>query len=181
MANRDIHKFTVQEALHVGLPRLIEATVTISASDNDDNDTAFNWVEIPNASRANGDAIKLVSASIYDPGVSIASYELFFARGSGSSGTAPTADQQIGAADTAPDITAAEGTTIVICGSVPLNLDHAEGLTTASVVTASNINLIMSPASDSSSLYVGGVYRSEPADNSTSGNTSATLYLGFEG
>ena len=186
MANRKwpdagIHTYSVQEATHSLIPRLIKVNPTISATDNDDNDLAFNWVEIPNASLINGRPTQLVSVSCWDPGVSIASFELYFARGAGDSGTAPTAAQRIGAADTAPDITAAEGSAIVICGSMPLTLDNAEGLTTGSVATASNINLIMAPAANSTSLYVGGVYRSEPADNSSSGNTSMDMYFGFVG
>jgi hypothetical protein len=179
--NKGIYTYTVQEAANAILPRLIKVNPTISATDNDDNDMAFEWVEIPNASLIEGKPVRLISASCWDPGVSIASFELFFCRGSGSSGTAPTTAQGIGVADTAPDITAAEGSAIVICGSLPLTLDNAEGLTAGSVATATNINLIMSPAAKSTSLYVGGVYRSEPADNSSSGNTSMDLYLGFEG
>jgi len=179
--NNGIHTYSVQEALNVALPRLIKVNPTISATDNDDNDMAFEWVEIANAGLVKGKPIRLVSVSCWDPGVSVASFELYFARGSGGSGTAPTGAQGIGAADTAPDITAAEGSAIVICGSMPLTLDFAEGLTTGSVATASNINLIMAPAENSTSLYVGGVYRSEPADNSSSGNTSMDMYFGFEG
>ena len=185
MANRNkgIHTYTVQEATNVLLPRLIKVTPTIVADDNADNDVAFNWAEVSNASLVNGRAIKLVSASIYDPGVSLGSIELYFARGSGSSGTAPTTAQNLqdGAAGSdVVDMIATEGTAIAICGSVLLTYDDAVGLILAGVLTASNINLIMAPASDSTSLYVGGVYRSDPADN-TAGNTSMDIYLGFEG
>ena len=180
-SNKGIHTYSVQEATNVLLPRLIKVNPTISDTDNDDNDLAFDWVEIPNASLVVGKPVKLVSISCWDPGVSLGSFELFFCKGSGDAGTAPTAAQRIGAADTAPDITAAEGSAIVICGSLPLTLDNAEGLTTGSVATAANINLIMAPATNSTSLYVGGVYRNNPGDNSSSGNTSMDMYLGFEG
>ena len=78
MANRDkgIHTYTVQEATNVILPRLIKVNPTISATDNDDNDMAFEWVEIPNASLVEGKPVKLVSISCWDPGVSIASFDM---------------------------------------------------------------------------------------------------------
>tara|TARA_R100001594_G_scaffold27767_1_gene52729 strand:- start:3135 stop:3698 length:564 start_codon:yes stop_codon:yes gene_type:complete len=178
-----IHTYSVQEAAHSNIPRLIKVVPTIVADDNADNDVCFNWIEIPKASLVKGRAIKLVSASIYDPGVALGNIELYFARGSGDSGTAPTTAQNLqdGAAGSAVvDITAAEGTAIAVCGSVLLSYDDTVGLVLAGVLTATNINLIMAPASDSTSLYVGGVYRSNPADNS-GGNTTMDVYLGFEG
>jgi hypothetical protein len=179
MAN--LHSYTVQESNNLIIPRLVEVTLTMSASDNDDNDVAFNWATISNASLRNGEATKLVSAVLYDPGVSLPTdYELFFCRGGDAAGSIPGASLRIGAADTAPDISAAEASAIFVCGSLALTQDHAESLTTAGVTTAKDINLIMSPASSSTDLHVAGVYRSNPADNS-GGNTSATLYLGFEG
>ena len=182
-SNKGIHTYSVQEATNVLLPRLVKVTGTMVADDNADDDVCFNWVEIANASLTVGKPIKLVSAVIYDPGVSLGNIELYFARGSGDSGTAPTTAQNLqdGAAGSdVVDMTAAEGTAIAICGSVLLTYDDAVGLILAGVLTASNINLIMAPASDSTSLYVGGVYRSDPADNS-GGNTSMDIYLGFEG
>ena len=47
-------------------------------------------------------------------------------------------------------------------------------------MTASDINLVMAPASTSKDLYVSGFWRSNPADNS-GGNTTITMYFGFEG
>ena len=86
-----IHKYTVQESTNLLVPRLIEVTPTIVADDNADNDVAFNWTKISNASIRAGEATKLVSVSIYDPGVSLGDFELFFCRGSGTDGTAPGA------------------------------------------------------------------------------------------
>ena len=164
--------------------RLIEVTGTMVADDNADNDVCFNWVEIPNATSYNGAASKLVSVAIYDPGVSLGNLELFFCRGATASGTAPTTAQGLindgTAGSAATDITAAEGTAIVVCGSVPVSYDNAEGLITAGLSTANNVNLVMASAASSRSLYVSALWRSNPADNSSSGNTSIVLYLGFE-
>ena len=180
--NRGIHTYTVQEGVNVALPRLINITPTIVADDNADNDVAFNWTEIPNASLTNGRATKLVSVGILDPNVSLASLDLFFCRGAGSAGTAPTAAQNLqdGAAGSAVvDITAAEALEIVICGNVSMPVDEG-GLILASTITKGNINLIMAPAANSTSLYVGGVWRSNPADIS-GGVAYMEMYLGFEG
>ena len=164
--------------------KLIKVVPTMVADNNADNDVAFNWVVIPSVSSSNGNPVKLVSVAIYDPGVSLGNLELYFCRGAGASGTAPTTAQGLindgTAGSAATDITAAEGTTIVICGSVLITHDDAAGLITAGVSTASNINLIMSPASSSTGLYVSGLWRSDPADNSSSGNTTMDIYLGFE-
>jgi hypothetical protein len=167
------------------LPRLIKVSGTMVADDNADDDVCFNWVEIENASLVKGRPVKLVSAVIYDPGVSLGNIELYFARGSGTIGTAPTTDQNLKdggvAGSAAADIIATEATAILVCGSVLVSLDDAAGLLTCGVATASNINLILAPASESTSLYVGGMWRSDPTDNSSSGNTNIDILLGFEG
>ena len=180
---RGTQHFTVAESNNLMVPRLVEATATIVADDNADNDVAFNWVELPNVTLYPGDPAKLVSAVIYDPGVSLANIELFFCRGSGDDGTAPTTAQNLqdGADGSAvADITAAEGTAIVICGSCILKNGDATGLLTCGVAIKESMNLVRAPAVYSTSLYVAGMYRGEPADNS-GGNTTMTLYLGFEG
>jgi hypothetical protein len=177
--NRGIHQYTVQEATNSSLPRLIEVTGTMSATDNDDNDMAFNWVEIPNVSLQKGRPVRLVSVQCLDPGVGLASMQLVFCRGSGTAGTAPTTAQRLGVADTAPDITAAEAEAIVVCGNLSLARAFAEGLTTSGVFAVTDgLPMVIAPASESTSLYVGGIYRSEPA---SSANTSINLFFGFEG
>ena len=164
--------------------KLIKVVPTMVADNNADNDVAFNWITIPSVSSSNGSPIKLVSVTIYDPGVSLGNLELYFCRGAGASGTAPTTAQGLindgTAGSAATDITAAEGTAIVVCGSVPVSYDNAEGLITAGLSTANNVNLVMASAASSRSLYVSALWRSNPADNSSSGNTSIVLYLGFE-
>ena len=183
-SNKGIHTYSVQEATNVLLPRLVKVTGTMVADDNADDDVCFNWVEIANASLTVGKPIKLVSAVIYDPGVSLGNIELYFARGSGDSGTAPTTVQNLddgAAGSVVADITAAEATAIVVCGSVLVSLADAAGLLTCGVATASNIGLVMAPAANSTSLYVGGMWRSNPTDNSSSGNTDIDIFLGFEG
>ena len=179
MANRDIHKFSVQEALHVGLPRLIKINPTQVAADADDNDVIFNWTELPSVSRANGDAVKLVSVGILDSDDTVADIELVFCRGAGDDGTAPTAAQALGTANDVVAITAAETLEIEICGSVPITRSEGD-LLTALVITKTNINLIMQPQANSSSLYVAGIWRgADPAV--TASASSMNLYLGFEG
>ena len=84
---RSIQRFTVQESTNIVLPRLINVTPTIVADDNADNDVAFNWTKIENASTLEGHPTKLVSVAILDPNVALAGIDLFFCRGSGSSGT----------------------------------------------------------------------------------------------
>ena len=179
---RSIQRFTVQESTNIVLPRLINVTPTIVADDNADNDVAFNWTKIENASTLEGHPTKLVSVAILDPNVALAGLYLFFCRGAGSSGTAPTTAQNLqdaAAGSDAVDISAAEALAIVVCGNVSMPVDEGS-LILASTITKGNINLIMAPASSSRDLYVGGVWRSEPADIS-GGVAYVEMYLGFEG
>ena len=180
--DRGYQRFTVQESTNIILPRLINVTPVIVADDNADNDVAFNWTKVTGASLTKGHPTKLVSAAILDPNVALAGIDLFFCRGSGIDGTAPTTAQNLqdGAAGSAVvDITAAEALAIVVCGNVSMPVDEGS-LILASTVTKGNINLIMSPAQNSRDLYVAGVWRSEPADI-TGGVAYIEMYLGFEG
>ena len=191
MANKDrsMQRFTVQESTNILLPRLIKVSPTIVADDNADDDVAFNWTKIENASTLEGHPTKLKSVVMLDPTVGLADIDLIFCRGAGADGTAPTTAQNLqdGAdGSAAVDITAAEAVAINICGSCKLVTSstnantHESNLLTCQVLSRSDINLIMAPASNSRDLYVGGIWRQEPADQS-GGLTYIDLYLGFEG
>ena len=92
MAN-SINKLTVQEATNAALRRVIKVQPTITLDDNADNDVAFDWTEIPNASPGNGVAVMLNSIFILNGNDVADVMELVFCRGGDSSGTAPTAAQ----------------------------------------------------------------------------------------
>ena len=177
--NRGIHSFSVQEATNVILPRLIKINPTQVAADADDNDVIFNWTELSGASIVKGRATKLVSVGILDSDDTVADIELVFCRGAGNDGTAPTAAQALGTANDVVAITAAETLEIEVCGSVPITRSEGD-LLTALVITKTNINLIMQPQANSTSLYVAGIWRgADPAV--TASATSMNLYFGFEG
>ena len=177
--NRGLQTYTVQEATNVALPRIIKITPTQVAADADENDVIFGWTELSGASLGNGRATKLVSVGILDSDDTVADIELVFCRGAGDDGTAPTAAQALGTANDVVAITAAETLEVEICGSVPITRSEGD-LLTALVITKTNINLIMQPQKNSSSLYVAGIWRNaNPAV--TASATSMNLYLGFEG
>ena len=178
-SNKGIHTYSVQEATNVLLPRMIKINPTQVAADADDNDVIFDWTELSGASLANGRATRLVSVGILDSDDSAAGVELVFCRGEGDSGTAPTAAQALGTANDVVNITAAETLEVEICGSVPITRSEGD-LLTALVLTKTNINLIMQPQKNSTSLYVAGIWRgANPAV--TGSATSMNLYFGFEG
>ena len=106
---------------------------------------------------------------------------MWFCRGSDAAGTAPTAAQGLiggaGAGSAVVDITAVEAQAIEICGNVQMTLSEGD-LLTALGITKSNIGLVMSPRSNSNTLYVGGIWRGEPA--ATGGTGTLDMYLGFE-
>ena len=177
--NKGIYSYTVQEATNLALGRVIKINPTQVAADADDNDVIFNWTELANASIANGRATKLVSVGILDSDNTVADIELVFCRGEGDTGTAPTAAQALGTANDVVAITAAETLEVEICGSVPITRSEGD-LLTALVITKTNINLIMQPQKNSTSLYVAGIWRgANPAE--TASATSMNLYFGFEG
>ena len=168
---------------NIVLPRVIKIQPTMTADDNADNDVAFDWTEIADASSYIGKATKLVSVAILDADDSNADFELVFCRGVGDHGVAPTSAQGLiadaVAGSAVPDITAAIAQTIGICGKV--NITRTEGdLLTAYIVSAANVNLIMQPQAKSSSLYVGGIWRGANPD-ATGATGSLDIYLGFEG
>ena len=158
------------------LRRVVKIQPTITADDNDDNHTAFNWTEIPGACSEKGVATMLQSVGILDADDSGAPLELVFSVGQ-SDGSAPSGAQKLGHSSSVVDITAAEAQAVQICGSVQMTL--AEGdLLTAQVITKTNIGLVMQPHVTSDSLYVSGVWRGDPA--TTGATDSLDIYLGFE-
>ena len=178
-SNKGIHTYSVQEATNVLLPRMIKINPTQVVANADENDVIFDWTELSGASLANGRATKLVSVGILDSDDTVADIELVFCRGAGDPGTAPTAAQALGTANDVVNITAAETLEIEICGNVVVGLDEGD-LILAYVLAKYDINLIMQPQKNSTSLYVAGIWRgADPA--ATGSATSMNLYFGFEG
>jgi hypothetical protein len=171
----------------MGTPyKIIKIQPAVTAADNDDNDVVFDWTEIPNFSSGRGMAALLESVALMDrndTGPGSVSFDLFFCRGSyvNNTASAPTSAQRLGAADAVVDITGAEAKAIEICGHI--NMTSTEGdLLTGSVVTKSNIGLVLEPHPGSTSIYVAGVYRFNPADTSTGSDATDGLdfYFGFK-
>ena len=166
------------------LNRVIKVQPTMTADDNADNDVAFDWTSFTLGHELGVGAIlqSVVILNGYDTADVI---ELVFCRGGDSSGTAPTSAQGLiggaGTGSAAVDITQAETQAIEICGNVNIVAgDYAEGdLLTSLIATKSNIGLVLSPRSLSKVLYIGGIWRSEPASMSETGLLD--IYLGFEG
>ena len=183
MATNGLHKYTVQEAVNVSLKRVIKVQPTITLDDNDDNHIAFNWTEIPGAFSGKGTAATLNSIVILNGNDIADVLELVFCRGGDDDGTAPTAAQKLGTGSAVVDITQAETQEIEICGHVNIvSGDYVEGdLLTALIGQKTDIGLIMSPRPNSTSLYVGGIWRSDPADASSYSVGVMDIYFGFEG
>jgi hypothetical protein len=158
------------------LRRVIKIQPTIAADDNDDNHVAFNWTTIPGACSEKGVATMLQSVGVLDADDSGAPLELIFAVGQ-TDGSAPSGAQKLGHSSAAIDITAAEAQAVQICGNVQLTLTEGD-ITTAQVITATNIGLVMQPHVTSDALYVAGIWRGDPA--STGATDSLDIYLGFE-
>jgi hypothetical protein len=185
MAN--LHDFSVQETTNLSLKRVIKVSPTFTADDNADNDVAFDWTEIPGAFLGRGIGATLNSIFILNGYDRQDILELVFCRGGDADGTAPTAAQGlIGGATTGSagvDITQAETQEIEICGHVNIVAgDYVEGdLLTALNAQKTNLGLVMAPRSNSTSLYVGGIWRYDPADNTSLGTNLMDIYFGFEG
>ena len=180
MAN-DLHKYTVQESTNiVACPRLIDVDCTTTATDHDINDVIFNWTEVSNIARSKGDAIELISASALLPGgmgETLGTVQLVFARGIGDTGTEPA---EFGALNGPVDITREEAQAAKICGSCIIGGEEDFLiLTNISSNEQGGLRLIMAPATQSTSLWVAGVARAEPAAAFT--DTTINLYLGIYG
>ena len=158
------------------LRRVVKVQPTVAADDNDDNHVAFNWTEIPNACSEKGVATMLQSIGILDADDSGAPLELIFAVGQ-TDGSAPSGGQKLNHPSSVVNITAAETQEVQICGRVQMTLTEGD-LLTAQIITKTNIGLIMQPHATSASLYVGGVWRGDPA--STGAVDTLDIYLGFE-
>ena len=153
---------------------------TVTAADNDDNDVVFDWTEITNNSSPMGKAVKLESACILDMNDGAQPIDLFFCRGSisGVTPAAPTSGQQLGAADAVVDITVAEALAVDVFGHVSITI--AEGdILTGTVLTKTNIGLVMQPHPYTNNLYVAGVWRGDPATAGGGAVTNMQVYLGF--
>ena len=75
------------------LKRVIKVQPTMTADDNDIDDVAFDWTEVPYMANDNGQATMLQSVMILDADDSLATMELVFCRGAGDGATAPTSAQ----------------------------------------------------------------------------------------
>ena len=166
--------------------KIIKIQPAVTAADNADNDVIFDWTEIPNFSSGRGMGALLESVALMDrndTGPGSVSFDLYFCRGSyvNNTASAPTSAQRLGAADAVVDISGAEAKAIEVCGHI--NMTSTEGdLLTGSVVTKSNIGLVLEPHPGSTSIYVAGVYRFNPADTSTGSDATDGLdfYFGFK-
>ena len=163
------------------LKRVIKVQPTMTADDNADNDVAFDWTAISDFSTEKGLASTLQSVAILDADDSAAALELVFCIGSDVDGTAPTAAQGLidgsGAGSAAIDITAAEAQAVQMCGNIQMTLSEGDFIT-AYGITKSNIGLVLQPASNSKTIYIGGIWRGEPA--ATGATASLDIYLGLE-
>ena len=153
---------------------------TVTAADNDDNDVAFDWTEITNNSSITGQAVKLESACVLDMNDGAAPMDLFFCRGSNSGITpaAPTSGQQLGAADAVVDITVAEALAVDVFGHISMTVSEGDILT-GTVLTKTNIGLVMQPHPHTNNLYVAGVWRGDPDTAGSGAVTNMQVYLGF--
>ena len=180
---RAIQKFSVKESVNLSLKRVIKVQPTFTADDNDDNHVAFGWTEIPGAFSGQGVAATLNSIFVLNGMNRQDVIELVFCGGSSDSGTAPTVAQILGVGSAVVDITQAETQEVGICGHVNIVAgDYVEGnLLTAVMAQKTGIGLVMSPKADSTSLYVGGIWRYDPADNTSLGTNLMDIYFGCEG
>ena len=166
--------------------KIIKIQPAVTAADNADNDVMFNWTELANFTNTRGVGALLQSVALMDrndAGPASVSFDLYFCRGSITSNVsaAPTSAQRLGAVDDVVDISGAEAKAIEVCGHI--NMTSTEGdLLTGSVVTKSNIGLVLEPHPGSTSIYVAGVYRFNPADTSTGSDATDGLdfYFGFK-
>ena len=166
--------------------RVIKLQPTFVADDNEDNDVAFDWIELSDAASDNGRASTLNSIFILNGYDEAAVMEIVFCRGVGASGTAPTSAQGltdgVGTGSAVIDTTQPETQAIQICGRVLMTADDwAEGdLLISRMASKTNIGLVMSPSLNSTSLYVGAIWRYEPASGASKGTQLMDFYFGFE-
>ena len=160
--------------------RVIKVQPTFTADDNDDKHVAFIWTEIPTAFSSKGQASTLNSIFILN-GYDVAHVlELVFATGD-AAGDLDLATARLGTGSAVVDITQAESAAIGICGHVNVVAgDYVEGdLLTALIAQKTGINLTIAPSLNSTKLYVGGIWRGDPADMSSLSTTLMDIYFGF--
>ena len=61
-----------------------------------------------------------------------------------------------------------------------INIDVEGDLLTATLAQKTGIGLVLGPRANSTSLYVGGIWRYDPADNSSLATGLVDFYFGFE-
>ena len=159
------------------LRRVVKIQPTMTADDNADNDVAFNWTKIEGACSEKGLATMLQSVAILDADDAAAPLELVFCKGRDEVGTQPAGAQALGTASAAVDITGAEAQAVDLCGSIQMTLSEGD-LINAQVITKTNIGLILQPGTGTDAIFVGGIWRGDPA--STGATDSMDIYFGFE-
>ena len=163
---------------------VIKITPTLVDDDNADNDVAFNWTELKSVSNSRGAATHFKGITMYDADDSAAGMEFVFCRGSYSSSggtSAPTTAQNLqdGADGSAAiDMTGAEGQAIQICGALNVAKSAAKGDLIGSSVISAAADFLMQPNPDSTSLFISGIWRDDPA--ATASTDSLDVYVCFE-
>ncbi len=155
MAKTEIHKFTVQERLGKMDVDVITVTPTCDASGTNINDVLFDYVEIPNAVAVAGGSAIIQSINLLDEDDQGGLIDLVFQ----SDNTA------LGTIDAAVSITDANARDIQ--GSVSMT-NYFDGIAWQ-MSTKNNIGLTVKAASDSTSLYVAGVVRTDSLTYTASG------------
>ena len=155
MAKTEIHKFTVQERLGKMDVDVITVTPTCDASGTNINDVLFDYVEIPNAVAVAGGSAIIHSINLLDEDDQGGLIDLVFQ----SDNTA------LGTIDAAVSITDANARDIQ--GSVSMT-NYFDGIAWQ-MSTKNNIGLTVKAASDSTSLYVAGVVRTDSLTYTASG------------
>ena len=155
MAKTEIHKFTVQERLGKMDVDVITVTPTCDASGTNINDVLFDYVEIPNAVAVAGGSAIIQSINLLDEDDQGGLIDLVFQ----SDNTA------LGTIDAAVSITDANARDIQ--GSVSMT-NYLDGIAWQ-MSTKNNIGLTVKAASDSTSLYVAGVVRTDSLTYTASG------------
>ena len=155
MAKTEIHKFTVQERLGKMDVDVITVTPTCDASGTNINDVLFDYVEIPNAVAVAGGSAIIQSINLLDEDDQGCLIDLVFQ----SDNTA------LGTIDAAVSITDANARDIQ--GSVSMT-NYFDGIAWQ-MSTKNNIGLTVKAASDSTSLYVAGVVRTDSLTYTASG------------
>ena len=155
MAKTEIHKFTVQERLGKMDVDVITVTPTCDASGTNINDVLFDYVEIPNAVAVAGGSAIIQSINLLDEDDQGGLIDLVFQ----SDNTA------LGTIDAAVSITDANARDIQ--GAVSMS-NYFDGIAWQ-MSTKNNIGLTVKAASDSTSLYVAGVVRTDSLTYTASG------------